>query len=78
MPKATSHVTPARKRRNPAIKSLTIEEATAALSALVNGRPDVPPLAELRAMVANRHKPPARRSPAAFLVLAVVVDGGML
>lgn len=82
MPKATTRVSPRDARSNaPPIATLTLEEATAALAALVHGRSNVPPLAELRAMVAARsEKKPSlpRRSPPAFFVLAVVVDGGQL
>lgn len=84
MPKATTRVSPRDARSNaPPIASLTLEEATAALAALVHGRSNVPPLAELRAMVAARSekKPPLPRRlhvPHAFLVLAVIVDGGQL
>jgi hypothetical protein len=70
------------KARRPAIASLTIEEASAALCALVNGRPDIPPLAELRAMVECRRGPQTSLSggsqaipPILMVAFLAVVDG---
>jgi len=42
------------QRRSIRAEDLTLEEASAALSAMAAGRRTIPPLAELRAMVASR------------------------
>ena len=74
MPKASRRLPPRDVRSNkPSIASLTLEEASAALMVLANGRTDFPSRAELRAIVAGRtSRPPLQR---AFFALAVIVEG---
>jgi hypothetical protein len=45
-----------RQRRSIRAEHLTLEEASAALSAMAAGRRSIPPVAELRAMVAERKR----------------------
>jgi hypothetical protein len=53
----------------PLSNSLTLEEASVALSAMAAGRPSIPPVAELRAMVALRRP---KLTPATLKLIAEI------